>query len=95
MNCDPIAAARALTPLWMLAIRDYDALELHPCCAISDSDAVEIVSRTMRSSGRYTAIAAAAASNSWKIFDPLKLKSPGPSLGTPHRKASMTNTKRR
>jgi hypothetical protein len=42
MNCNPIAAARALTPLWMLAIRDYDALEVHPCCTIPDADAVEI-----------------------------------------------------
>jgi hypothetical protein len=42
MNRDPVAAPRALTPLWMLAIRDYDALEVHPCCAISDANAVEI-----------------------------------------------------
>jgi hypothetical protein len=42
MNRDPVAAARALTPLWMLAIRDYDALEVHPSCAISDADTAEI-----------------------------------------------------
>jgi hypothetical protein len=42
MKSDLIATARALTPLWMLAIRDYDALEMHPCCTIPDSDAVEI-----------------------------------------------------
>ena len=42
MNRDPVAAARALTPLWMLAIRDYDALEVHPCRTIANTDAVEI-----------------------------------------------------
>lgn len=42
MTYNPIAAARALTPLWMLAIRDYDALEVHPCCTIAGAEGAEI-----------------------------------------------------
>ena len=30
----PIDAAKALTPRWMHNIRDFDALEIHPCLAI-------------------------------------------------------------
>ena len=40
----PIEAAKALTPHWMQNIRDFDALEIHPCAVIRhDSMANEIV----------------------------------------------------
>jgi hypothetical protein len=31
---NPIAAAFAATPWWMLAIRNFDAVEVHPCCVV-------------------------------------------------------------
>jgi hypothetical protein len=31
---DPITAAFTLTPEWMLAIRDFDGLEISPCCVV-------------------------------------------------------------
>jgi hypothetical protein len=32
----PIDKAKALTPRWMLNIRDFDALEIHPCAVIGN-----------------------------------------------------------
>jgi hypothetical protein len=32
----PIAAAKALTPRWMQNIRQFDALEIHPCMIIGN-----------------------------------------------------------
>jgi hypothetical protein len=40
---NPIAAAFALTPWWMLAIRDFDAIALHPCCIVGLDDGRDIV----------------------------------------------------
>src|ERR1700693_5823966 len=40
---NPIAAAFAATPSWMLAIRSFDAIEVHPCCVIGFADGAEIV----------------------------------------------------
>jgi len=40
---NPIAAAFAATPSWMLAIRDFDAIEVHPCCVVGVADGIEIV----------------------------------------------------
>jgi len=41
----PIDAAYAITPGWMMRIRDFDALEIHPCAVIgkdsTDNDIVE------------------------------------------------------
>ena len=41
----PVEAAKALTPHWMHNIRDFDALEIHPCAVIGQdslgSDIVE------------------------------------------------------
>ena len=42
---NPIAAAFAATPSWMLAIRDFDAIEVHPCCVVDVADRIEIVER--------------------------------------------------
>jgi hypothetical protein len=36
MRVSPIDAARALTPRWMRNIRDFDALEIHPCLVIGN-----------------------------------------------------------
>ena len=43
-NISPIDAAYALTPDWMLNIRSFDALEIHPCAVVGhDSIGGEIV----------------------------------------------------
>ena len=40
----PIDAAKALTPRWMQNIKDFDALEIHPCTVIgNDSEDNSIV----------------------------------------------------
>jgi hypothetical protein len=40
---NPIEAAFAATPSWMLAIRDFDAIEVHPCCVVDIVAGHEIV----------------------------------------------------
>jgi hypothetical protein len=40
---NPIAAAFAVTPPWMLAIRDFDAIEVHPCRVVDIAGGVETV----------------------------------------------------
>lgn len=43
-NISPIAAAKLLTPWWMLRIRDFDGLEIQPCAVIGrDSSGGKIV----------------------------------------------------
>ena len=43
-DISPLDRAWSLTPWWMLRIREFDALEIHPCTIIgSDSTGVEIV----------------------------------------------------
>lgn len=43
-SVSPIDAAKALTPHWMQNIRDFDALEIHPCAVIGyGEDGTEIV----------------------------------------------------
>lgn len=44
----PIAAAKALTPRWMHNIRDFDALEIHPCIVIGNDGLDQPDRRTMR-----------------------------------------------
>jgi len=34
----PIGATKALTPPWMQNIRDFDALEIHPCIVIGNDN---------------------------------------------------------
>jgi hypothetical protein len=42
-SLNPIAAAFAVTPWWMLAIREFDAIEVHPCCVVGFADGVGYV----------------------------------------------------
>jgi hypothetical protein len=42
---NPIAAAFAATPSWMLAIRDFDAIAVHPCRVADVADGIETVER--------------------------------------------------
>jgi hypothetical protein len=43
-DLSPIDAAYALTPHWMLNIRAFDALEIHPCAVVGhDSTGAEIL----------------------------------------------------
>src|ERR1700677_1039339 len=43
-DVSPIDAAEAVTPYWMPNIRDFDAIEIHPCMVIgNDSMGNEIV----------------------------------------------------
>jgi hypothetical protein len=43
-DVSPIAAAKALTPWWMMKIRDFDGLEIQPCAVIGrDSKGENIV----------------------------------------------------
>ena len=45
---NPIAAAFAATPWWMLAIRNFDAIEVHPCCVVGVAGGIEIVETRAR-----------------------------------------------
>jgi hypothetical protein len=40
---NPIEAAFAVTPWWMRAIRNFNAIEVHPCHAVSFAGGVEMV----------------------------------------------------
>ena len=40
---NPIEAAFAATPSWMLAIRNFDAIEVHPCCVVGSANGVDII----------------------------------------------------
>jgi hypothetical protein len=40
---NPIEAAFAITPPWMLTIRNFDAVEVHPCCVVGFADGNELV----------------------------------------------------
>ena len=40
---NPIEAAFAVTPSWMLTIRNFDAIEVHPCCVVGFADGVDMV----------------------------------------------------
>jgi hypothetical protein len=40
---NPIDAAFAVTPSWMLSIRNFDAIEVHPCCIVDCTDGIEAV----------------------------------------------------
>lgn len=43
-NISPIEAAFAITPRWLLHIREFDALEIHPCAVVDRlGDGTEIV----------------------------------------------------
>jgi hypothetical protein len=42
MNGNPIAAAFAATPFWMLTIREFDAIEVHPCCTVGFANSTEL-----------------------------------------------------
>ena len=42
-NVSPIDAATGLTPEWMREIRQYDALEIHPCRIVGRDGATEFV----------------------------------------------------
>ena len=43
-NISPLDAARAITPRWLLCIREFDALEIYPCAVIGrDSTGRDIV----------------------------------------------------
>jgi len=43
-HISPIDAANALTPNWMRSIKEFDALEIHPCAVVGcDSSATEFV----------------------------------------------------
>ena len=40
---NPIVAAFALTPFWMLTIQEYDAVEVHPCRVTGFADGQELI----------------------------------------------------
>jgi hypothetical protein len=40
---NPIAAAFVATPSWMLAIHNFNAIEVHPCCVVGFADGVDLV----------------------------------------------------
>lgn len=40
-DISPIDAAKAVTPWWMMKIRDFDGLEIQPCHKIDNAAAVE------------------------------------------------------
>ena len=43
MSVSPIDAAKALTPRWMRDIRDFDALEIHPCAVIGNDNTDNLI----------------------------------------------------
>ena len=53
---NPIAAAFAATPWWMLAIRSFDAIEVHPCCAVGVAAGIEIVETCEPADARFWSV---------------------------------------
>lgn len=43
MSNNPIEKAKALTPWWMMEIRRFDGLEIHPCHVCDVEDGIEHV----------------------------------------------------
>lgn len=43
MPDNPIAAAFAATPHWMLIIRQFDGLEIHPCTVVGGADEQQFI----------------------------------------------------
>ena len=44
----PLDAAERLTPRWMRRIREFDALEIHPCCLVATTPAGEQIVETCK-----------------------------------------------
>jgi hypothetical protein len=53
---DPITAAFNTTPRWMLAIRDFDAIEVHPCCVVGFADGLDIVETCDREDAHFWSV---------------------------------------
>jgi hypothetical protein len=53
---NPIEAAFAMTPWWMLAIRNFDAIEVHPCCVIGSAEGQEIVETYERDAAHFWSV---------------------------------------
>ena len=53
---NPIAAAFAITPSWMLAIRNFDAIEVHPCCVVGVAEGQEIVETCARADADFWSV---------------------------------------
>jgi len=53
---NPITAAFAATPFWMLAIRDFDGIEVHPCCVVGVADGIEIVETCEPADARFWSV---------------------------------------
>lgn len=43
----PISKAQVLTPWWMMAVRAFDALEIHPCAEYVDANGTPFVEQCM------------------------------------------------
>jgi hypothetical protein len=53
---NPIAAAFAVTPWWMPAIRDFDAIEVHPCRVAAVVDGIETVERCALTNAQFWSV---------------------------------------
>src|ERR1700733_15424575 len=53
---NPVEAAFAVTPSWILAIGNFDAIEVHPCCVVGLSDRQEIVETCAREDAHFWSV---------------------------------------
>jgi hypothetical protein len=57
MSTDISPLDRALTPSWMLRIREFDALEIHPCAVVArDGTGMEFVEPCKREDAHFWAV---------------------------------------
>jgi hypothetical protein len=64
-----IAAAFAATPWWMLAIRNFDAIEVHPCCVVGVADGTEIVETCEPANARFWSVYGHCVSGGLACFE--------------------------
>jgi hypothetical protein len=53
---NPITAAFNATPRWMLSIRDFDEIEVHPCCVVGFADGLDIVETCDREDAHFWSV---------------------------------------
>ena len=66
----PVDAAAQLTPSWMMRIRQFDALEIHPCCVVgTTSTGEEIVETSNPSEADFWTVYGHCRSGGIEAFD--------------------------
>jgi hypothetical protein len=65
---NPIAAAFAATPSWMLAIRDFDAVAVYPCRAAHVAGGIETVEMCEPADARFWSVYGHCATGGFVCF---------------------------